>query len=222
MYTDADYAQQANCHLISGYCLIFRAGAISWSLKKQNIITLLSTEAEYVRHTNAVKEILWIWNFWAEINEKSIFDPILLKADNQGMIQLSNNNKFHACMKHINVCYHFIHEALKNKLLEIKYIPTDKNIVDIFTKPLSRPLFKKFRKMLGLSYAWGEVLKLGQACYSFMNIFHIIFITFSFYIQLLTPLSCHIIWVYSFIVVSSSYLKLRCTLIIYSPSFNTN
>ena len=32
MYTDANYTQQANHHLILGYCLIFRAGAISWSL----------------------------------------------------------------------------------------------------------------------------------------------------------------------------------------------
>ena len=152
MYTDADYAQQANHHLILGYCLIFGARAISWSLKKQNIVTLSSTEAEYVRHTNTAKEILWIRNFWAEINGKLIFNLILLKANNQGTIQLSNNNKFHTCMKHIDVRYHFIHEALENKLLEIKYVPTDENIADIFTKPLSRPLFKKFRKMLGLSY----------------------------------------------------------------------
>ena len=151
--SDANYAQQANCHSISGYCLIFGAGAISWSSKKQNIVTLSSTEAEYVGHTNAAKEILWIRNFWAEINGKSIFDPILLKANNQGAIQLSNNNKFHARTKHIDVCYHFIREALENKLLEIKYVPTDENIADIFTKPLSRPLFEKFRKMLGLSYA---------------------------------------------------------------------
>ena len=59
-YTDADYVQQANCHSILGYCLIFGAGAISWSSKKQNIFTLSSTEAEYIRHTNATKEILWI------------------------------------------------------------------------------------------------------------------------------------------------------------------
>ena len=77
----------------------------------------------------------------------------MLRADNQGAIQLSNNNKFHACTKHIDVHYHFIREALENKLLEIKYVPTDENIVDIFTKLLSRPLFKKFREMLGLSYA---------------------------------------------------------------------
>ena len=133
--------------------MIFGAGAIRWSLKKQNIITVSSTKAEYVRHTNAAKEILWICNFWAEIKGKLIFDLTLLRANNQGAIQLSNNNKFHTRTKHINVRYHFIHEALKNKLLEIKYVPTDKNIVDIFTKPLSRPLFKKFREMLGLSYA---------------------------------------------------------------------
>ena len=71
-YTDTNYAQQANRHSISGYCLIFRARAISWSSKKQNIVTLSSTEAKYVRHTNAVKEILWIRNFWAEINGKSM------------------------------------------------------------------------------------------------------------------------------------------------------
>ena len=132
--------------------MIFGARAIGWSSKKQNIITLSSTEAEYVRHTNAVKEILWIRNFWTEINGKSNFDPTLLRADNQGTIQLSNNNKFHTHTKHINVRYHFIREALENKLLEIKYVPTDKNIADIFTKPLSRPLVKKFREMLVLSY----------------------------------------------------------------------
>ena len=153
MYTDADYAQQADHHLISGYCLIFGAGAISWSLKTQNIVTLSSTKAKYIGHTNATKEILWICNFWAEIKGKLIFDLTLLRANNQGAIQLSNNNKFHTCTKHIDVHYHFIHEALKNQLLEIKYVPTDENIVDIFTKLLSRPLFEKFTEMLGLSYA---------------------------------------------------------------------
>ena len=69
VYTDTDYTQQADHHLISGYCLIFRARAISWSSKKQNIITLSSTEAEYIGHTNTAKEILWIQNFWAKSTE---------------------------------------------------------------------------------------------------------------------------------------------------------
>ena len=77
-YTDANYAQQANHHLISGYCLIFRAGAISWSLKKKNIVTLSSTEAEYVRHTNAVKEILWIQIFGPKSTENQFSTRLCL------------------------------------------------------------------------------------------------------------------------------------------------
>ena len=59
-YTDADYTQQSDHHLISGYNLQFGASTISWSLKKQNIFTLLSTETKYIGHTCAVKEISWI------------------------------------------------------------------------------------------------------------------------------------------------------------------
>ena len=156
MYMDADYAQQANHHSISGYCLIFGARAISWSLKKQNIVTLSSTEAEYVRHTNAMKEILWIQNFWAKINGKSMENQFSTRFCSKPATRVQFNYPTtinFVCTKHIDVHYHFIRKALKNKLLEIKYVPTDKNIADIFTKLLSRPLFKKFRIMLGLCYA---------------------------------------------------------------------
>ena len=71
-YMDTDYAQQSDCHSILEYCLQFRAGAISWSLKKHNIVTLLLTEAEYVGHTHAGKEIMWILYFWTEISGKTI------------------------------------------------------------------------------------------------------------------------------------------------------
>ena len=207
-YTDADYTQQSDHHLISGYYLQFGASTISWSLKKQNIVALLSTEAKYIGHTCAVKEISWIWNFWAEIDRKLIFNLILLKANNQGAIELSNNNKSHTHIKHISVCYHFIHKAFENRSLDIQYVPTDENVMDIFTKALARPLPEKSRWMLEIHYTWGGVLKSGQACfYSWM-----FFIYFSF-----TSLSYPTID-----SASSSYLKLRHTLNIYSLSFDMN
>ena len=92
-------------------------------------------------------------------------------------------------------------EALENKLLEIKYVLTNKNIEDIFTEPLSRPLFEKFREMLGLSYTWGGVLRF----------FWIIFIYFPF-ISDYWLRSRTILFAISFMV-SSSYLKLRHTLV---------
>jgi hypothetical protein len=46
--------------------------------------------------------------------------------------------------------YHFIREAVEDGKIEVKYIPTDNNVSDIFTKPLPRPKFVKFVEMLGL------------------------------------------------------------------------
>ena len=57
-YMDTDYAQQSDHHSILAYCPQFRAGTISWSLKKQNIVALLLTEAEYIGHTHTAKKIM--------------------------------------------------------------------------------------------------------------------------------------------------------------------
>jgi hypothetical protein len=72
-----------------------------------------------------------------------------IHCDNQGVIALSKNNKFHARMKHIDIQYHFIR-------LSIKYIPGTNNPANIFTKALPKATFIKFVKKLGLGTLEGE------------------------------------------------------------------
>jgi hypothetical protein len=47
--------------------------------------------------------------------------PITINGNNQGMIALSKNNKFHARTKHINMRYHFIHKAVKNGKINVTH-----------------------------------------------------------------------------------------------------
>ena len=63
---------------------------------------------------------------------------------------LVKNKKYHARMKHINLCYHFIHEAVEDGKISVRYIPTDDNVSDIFTKALPKPKFQQFVEQLGL------------------------------------------------------------------------
>ena len=63
-------------------------------------------------------------------------NAMTINCDNQGSIALTKNNKFHARMKHINVCYYFIWKCVKDGKLEVKYIPMADNVSDIFTKVL--------------------------------------------------------------------------------------
>jgi len=148
-YCDSDWASQQHCHSISGFSFHFGHGTVSWSSKKQNVVALSSTEAKYIAQTHAAKEAMWLRNFISGVQGKKE-KGITLLCDNQGAIVLAKDNKFHSWTKHIDLCYHFIHEAVEDGKINVKYIPTSENVADIFTKPLARPKFVQFVEMLGL------------------------------------------------------------------------
>ena len=148
-FCNADWASQKDRHSISGFCFQYGNNAISWSLKKQSIIALSSMEAEYVAETNMAKEALWLQSF---INEVTGIDyrPLTIRCNNQGAMVLAKDNKFHLRTKHINLRYHFIHEAVKDGKIELSYVPTAKNIANIFMKTMAKPKFSEFMTKLGL------------------------------------------------------------------------
>jgi hypothetical protein len=155
-FCDADWASQKHRHSISGFSFHYGVGAISWSSKKQGVVSLSSTEAEYVAQTHAAKKGIWLRSFVKEIRGEQ--GALTISCDNQGAIALAKDNKFHARTKHIDLRYHFIREAVEDGKIEVKYVPTDDNVSDIFTKPLPRPKFAKFVEMLGL-----RKLEIGKA-----------------------------------------------------------
>lgn len=151
LYCDVDWASQADRFSVAGYALVLGTGAITWNSKKQNVVALSSTEAEYIAQTHALKEAMWMRNFLSELPfPVSLFDPTNLLSDNQGAIALAKDNKYHSRTKHIDICFHFIRNALKDKLINLDYVPTENNISDIFTKALPLKTFLKFRNALGL------------------------------------------------------------------------
>ena len=52
-YTDADWASQAHRHSISSSVFLVSGGVISWSSRKQPIVALSTTEAEYIAASDA-------------------------------------------------------------------------------------------------------------------------------------------------------------------------
>ena len=57
-YTDADGSMAKDRHAISGYAFLIHGSTVSWSTKRQEIIALSTTKAEYVAITHAAKEAL--------------------------------------------------------------------------------------------------------------------------------------------------------------------
>ena len=150
-YSDADWASQTHRHSISGFAFFIGDGVVSWSSKKQPIITLSSTEAEYVALTHSSKDIIWIHKLLTEFSSIFPFNiPTTLYCDNQGAVRLSKDSTFHGRTKHIDVHFHFIRQTVSQGHISLIYCPTDDMIADTFTKPLARFKFEKFRKLLGI------------------------------------------------------------------------
>nr|CAN66203.1 hypothetical protein VITISV_015760 [Vitis vinifera] len=61
----------------------------------------------------------------------------ILWCDNIGAGSLPSSPVFHTRTKHIQIDVHFIHEKVLAKELDVRYISTEDQIVDVLTKPLS-------------------------------------------------------------------------------------
>ena len=96
---------------------------MSWNLRKQVIILLSTTELEYIAMTHATKEAIWMRMFLGEVL-CPLSKPMLLYCNNQSAIIVAKDNQFHTHMKHIDIWYHFICEAITCNIIEVRYCPT--------------------------------------------------------------------------------------------------
>lgn len=65
--------------------------------------------------------------------------PVKLLCDNQSAIHIGKKPIMHERTKHIELDCHFTREKVMEWLIELSYLPTQDQIVDLFTKALSSP-----------------------------------------------------------------------------------
>ncbi|KAH9151299.1 hypothetical protein AeRB84_005021 [Aphanomyces euteiches] len=149
-YVDADYA---NCkdtrRCVSGYVLLLLGSPISWLAKKQNIVTLSTTEAEFVALALCIQECLYIQQLASELKQSSD-QPVIFYEDNQSTIHVAQNSEHHGRSKHIDVRYMFVRDLVEAKHFELRYRNTKNQLADFFTKAHPEPAFKSFCKSLRL------------------------------------------------------------------------
>jgi hypothetical protein len=67
-----------------------------------------------------------------------------------GAKYLSSNPFFHGMMKHVEIDCHFVRDKVVQKLLDVRFIGTDDQLADGFTKALPQGCFIDFRHNLNL------------------------------------------------------------------------
>ena len=99
-YVNADFASDIDSRKsTAGFIFTLSRIAISWASNLQKIVTLSTTEAEYVAAIAVGKEMIWLHGFLDELGKKQ--EMGILHSDNQSAIFLAKNSAFHLKSKHI-------------------------------------------------------------------------------------------------------------------------
>ncbi|KAK6125842.1 hypothetical protein DH2020_040410 [Rehmannia glutinosa] len=150
-YSDSDYAGNIDDRKsTSGSCQFLGDCLVSWFSKKQNCVSLSTTEAEYISAAFCCTQLLWIKQTLADY--KCSFEKVPIFCDNISAINIAQNPVHHNHTKHIEIRHHFLRDCVSKRKIEISFVPSQDQLADIFTKPLSSETFSSIRARLGIMH----------------------------------------------------------------------
>nr|GEV27009.1 hypothetical protein [Tanacetum cinerariifolium] len=126
--------------LVFAVCMCASDKLVSWSSKKQKSTAISITKAEYIAMSGCCAQILCMRSQLTDYGFD--FNKIPLYCDNRSAIALCCNNVQHSRSKHIDIRHHFIREQVERGVVELYFMMTDYQLVDIFTKALPQQWFE--------------------------------------------------------------------------------
>lgn len=147
-YVDSDYAECLDTRKsLTGFVFTAFGTAISWKASLQKVVSLSTTEAEYIALTEAIKEAVWLKGLVNELQMDQTCVDIF--CDNQGAVHLSKNSFYHERTKHVDIRLHFIRDIIESGEVCVKKIHTDHNPSDMITKPVHSKKFEHCLELVG-------------------------------------------------------------------------
>lgn len=152
-YSDADWASEVDGRRsCSGFIIKLAGASICWMSKRQPIVAMSSTEAEYIALSSVASELMWLKQLADEL-DTNIAKKITILCDNQSSIKLSSSDAYRPRTKHIDIRFHRIRELVEAKVIDIEFVSTDKNAADALTKAVSAEKTQYCSKTMGLHFA---------------------------------------------------------------------
>lgn len=130
----------------SGYVFLLSGRTVAWASKKQPVVTLSTTEAEFIAAAFCACQCVWV----KRILERLGLQQTTIMCDNSSTIKLSRNHVLHGRSKHIDVRFHFLRDLTKEGVVKLGYCSTRDQIADIMTKPLRLEVFTRLQDKLGV------------------------------------------------------------------------
>jgi hypothetical protein len=160
----------------SGTCHLLGPSLECWLACKQSSVAQSTTEAEYVDTASCYSQILWIVQTMRDYVVTYKCVPIM--CDSSSAICLAHNPVFQDRAKYIKVRHHFLRDHVEKGEIEMKFIDTERQLADFFTKPLDSSCFASLRGGLAfvipMTRFEGELLIYFVYLYLFAFLLHLL------------------------------------------------
>ncbi|CAM6094648.1 unnamed protein product [Calypogeia fissa] len=100
-----------------------------------------ATEAEYVATAEATKEAIWLNKLVKDL--RILQSSMDLHCDSNSALHIATNRMTHGRVKHIDIRYHFIRQAVSDKQIELIKIEGKLNPTDMLTKVIPLESFSR-------------------------------------------------------------------------------
>jgi hypothetical protein len=151
VYTDDDWAECSDTwRSTCSYAVFLGGNLVSWSSKRQPVVSRSSVEAEYRAMANGVAEAAWLRQLLAEVHSP-LSRSTLVYCDNVSAVYLSTNPVQNQRTKHVEIDLHFVRDYVTAGAVRILHVSTTSQFVDIFTKGLPSSTFAEFHSSLNVS-----------------------------------------------------------------------
>jgi hypothetical protein len=152
IYTDSSWGDNKDDRKgTGGHLSTINGCPIAWQSKKHSTTPLSSTEAEYYALSSAVREALFLRQWFRVYRGQLLQIPIEtveIKCDNVGAIHMSDHSTNHNRTKHVDIQHYFIREHVHQNKVRISYIKSADQLADILTKAMKTPNFRRLTKLL--------------------------------------------------------------------------
>jgi hypothetical protein len=129
--------------------VFLRDNLVSWSIKRQTVVSRSSAEAEYHTIANGMAEATWLRQLLHEFQTPPSWCT-LIYCDNISVMYISTNLVQHQCTKHVEIDLHFIREKVAIGQIRVLHVLTTSQFADIFMKRLPSSVFNEFRSSLNI------------------------------------------------------------------------
>jgi hypothetical protein len=156
-YVDSDWAGCVDTRRsTSGYVFFMGGTPVCWSAKRQPIVALSTTEAEYISLARGSQQAMWMKNWLSEVFLPQEL-PFPLRGDNLGSVSLTQTTKEHGLSKHLDIRWHYIRDRVADGEIAVSTVPSKENVADIFTKALPRIAHERIVGQMGLDWRRREL-----------------------------------------------------------------